>query len=175
MYFQPHNMIDQVYFSLSSFKHPSIFFMQKGESVQTKTQPQYKIVSKFLLLHKIQLHLYCIRRLVCLDKISTQTRVYTSKNLSKWKLRFKSTIRSLASQNIVPYNQTHKSDKQSGQRGLHCFANQINSKKGVQSLSIFYFAHGGRSGRDRHMQLVPVTTKVVSVNLLMARYTRYII
>jgi hypothetical protein len=70
-----------------------------------------------------------------------------SENLNKWKLRFMSAIRSLASQNIVPYNQRHKFDKQSGQRGLHCFPNQINSIKGVQSLSIFYLAHEDRSGR----------------------------
>ena len=40
MYIQPHSMVDQVSFSLSSFKQASIFFMQKGESMQTKTQPQ---------------------------------------------------------------------------------------------------------------------------------------
>ena len=71
----------------------------------------------------------------------------------------------------IQSDQTHK-DKQSGQGDLHCFANQINSEKWFQSLFIFCFTHGGRSGRDRHMQLLPVTTKVVSLNLLMARYTR---
>ena len=170
MYIQPHNMVDQVSFSLSSFKHASIFFMQKGESMQTKTQPQYKIVSKFLLLQKIQL----LYKTISISRQNINTKK-GSKVLNKWKLRFKSTIRSLASQNIVPYNQRHKFVKQSGQRGLHSFANQINSMKGVQSLSIFHFVHGGRSGHDRHIQSVPVTTKVVSLNLLMARYTRYII
>jgi hypothetical protein len=37
MYIHPHNMVDEVSFSLSSFKHASIFFMQKGESMQAKT------------------------------------------------------------------------------------------------------------------------------------------
>ena len=39
-----------------------------------------------------------------------------------------------------------------------------NQQKGVQNVSIFHFAHRGRSGRDRPMQSVPITTKVVSFN-----------
>ena len=46
------------------------------------------------------------------------------------------------------------------------FASQKSTEKGVQNLSIFYFAHGSRSGRDRPVQSVSITTKGVSLNPL---------
>jgi hypothetical protein len=122
--------VNHASFSLSSFKQASIFY-KKGS--QCKPRNNLNIISSLYSFYWRQYN-YCIRWVVCLDKISPPEKgAYTSKTSNKRKWRFKSTIRSLASQNIVPYNQTHKFDKQNGQGGLHCFGNQTSTKKGVKA------------------------------------------
>jgi hypothetical protein len=49
---------------------------------------------------------------------------------------------------------------------VYIFSQAKNQQKWVQNLSIFYFAHGSRSGRDRPVQSVSITTKGVSLNPL---------
>ena len=96
LYIQPNTTVNQASFSLSTFKHASIFIIQKGGS---QCKPRHKL-NLILLLNSFycRKNYYC----VCLDKTSTSEKVvYTSKNRNRRKWRFKSIIRILTSQNIV--------------------------------------------------------------------------
>ena len=107
---------------------------------------------------------YCIRWVVCLDKISTHKKVHirqkpatngscvSSQPSEDWHL-------STSFHTIRHTNVTSKVV-----RKIYILHKSNNQQKGVQNVSIFHFAHRGPSGRDRSMQSVPITTKVVSFN-----------
>lgn len=62
-----YNMVNQVAFWLSSFKHDSLFVLQKKwRSIYTKTKPKYNIVSKF---QTWQIRHCSIRLVICVNKM----------------------------------------------------------------------------------------------------------